>query len=190
MDGHQRQRAQSAKMIEDGLMKLLEEKDFAKITVSEIVKKADVGRRTFYRLYEGKEDVLHRFFDRLCREYCDTCPPLERYDLARIAEEYFGFWYGYRKVLLLMMGAGLQEKLYYEICRVSEEVVKHRIMDEAVRDGEGTALFASYSTGGFVLLLHRWIAEGMEGSPAAYAQKISGALLQFIRPVGGNAEAQ
>ena len=80
MDGHKRQREQSAKMIEDALFELMKEKDFARITISEIAKRADVGRRTFYRLYTGKEEVLHAWFDKLCREYKDSYPPLARYD--------------------------------------------------------------------------------------------------------------
>ena len=55
MDGHKKQREQSARMIETALFELMEEKAFNEITVSEIVKRADVARRTFYRLYNRKE---------------------------------------------------------------------------------------------------------------------------------------
>ena len=96
MDGHQRQREQSGRMIETALLELMREKEFAQITVSEIAKKADVGRRTFYRLYTGKEDVLHCYFDKLCQNYRDICPVLNKYDIDQIAGEYFGFWYQHR----------------------------------------------------------------------------------------------
>lgn len=40
------------------LLTLLQEKDFTSITISEIVKNADVNRGTFYFHYEKKEDLL------------------------------------------------------------------------------------------------------------------------------------
>lgn len=84
MDGHKKQREQSARMIETALFELMEEKAFNEITVSEIVKRADVARRTFYRLYNRKEDVLHRYFGKLSRDYGNTYPALDKYDLKQI----------------------------------------------------------------------------------------------------------
>lgn len=42
--------------------------------------------------------------------------------------------------------------------------------------------FARYSAGGFLMLLHCWIAEGMKETPESYAEKVSSALLKFIQP--------
>ena len=53
MNGHEKQKEQSRQMIENALFELLEEKEYSAISVSEIVKRADVARRTFYRLYDG-----------------------------------------------------------------------------------------------------------------------------------------
>lgn len=183
MDGHKRQREQSARMIETALFELLREKNFAQLTVSEIVKRADVARRTFYRLYRGKEDVIHCYFSRLCQEYSTTYLVLENYDLNQIAEDYFGFWYQYREFLMLMNQCGLDEMLYYEISRVSEDIVKKRIGNRKVGNEQEVKFFAYYSTGGFILLLHRWIVDGMRETPGEYAQKVSRAILKFIRPV-------
>lgn len=180
MDGHQRQREQSAKMIETAFFELLKEKDFSQITVSEIVKKADVARRTFYRLYKGKEEVIRGYFERLCREYQSACPALENYDPEQIAEDYFCFWYQYREVLILMHQCGLAEMLYYEISRVSEEIVKNRMKNTEIRNSPEAKLFAYYSAGGFLLLLHQWILEGMSEKPEQYARKVSNAILKFF----------
>lgn len=183
MDGHQRQREQSARMIEEALFCLMGEKRYEEITVSELVKRADVARRTFYRLYAGKEEVLHRYFGRLCEEYRRTVPVLEQYDLRQIAEEFFGFWYAHRRFLLLLYNCGLEELLYSEIRRASDTVVRGRIGGRMEGKGEEIACFAAYSAGGFLMLLHRWIADGMEEPPQSYARRTSEALLTFIRPV-------
>lgn len=180
MDGHKKQREQSAGMIEAALFELMGEKEFAGITVSEIVRRADVARRTFYRLYKGKEDVIHCCFARLCENYRSTYPVLESYDLSRIAEDYFCFWYQRRDFLLLMYASGLKETLYYEISRISEDIIKNRMGCRENAGEQDIRLFAYYSAGGFILLLHHWIEEGMRELPERYAQKVSTAILNFI----------
>lgn len=184
MNGHQRQREQSGRMIEEALFELMREKDYKQITVSEIAARADVGRRTFYRLYKEKEEVLRSYINKLSREYSNSYLPLECYDINQIAREYFDFWYQYRDLLLLMHESGLDEMLYYEISRVSVEVIKSRIEDEQLKEGQEMRYFADYSTGGFILLLHRWIMEGMQEPPGQYAEAVSGAILKFMENKG------
>lgn len=183
MNGHQKQKKQSCRMIEDALFLIMEEKPYTRITVSEITERADVSRRTFYRLYHEKDEVLHCYFSRLCQEYCDMAPALERYDISRIALEYFTFWHHYRDTLLMMHRCGLDIMLYYELSRASRKVIKARIGGGKWKNNQEMEYFADYSTGGFSLLLQRWIAEGMEEEPEQYAQAVSRALLTCIQPV-------
>ena len=44
--------------ITDGLLKLMNEMPFEKITVSDIVLEAGVGRASFYRHFDSKEAVI------------------------------------------------------------------------------------------------------------------------------------
>ena len=46
--------------ITDGLLELMGEKPFEKITVSDIVRRAEVGRASFYRHFDSKEAVESR----------------------------------------------------------------------------------------------------------------------------------
>lgn len=181
MNGHQRQREQSARMIEEALFELMKEKSYGQITVSEIVKRADVARRTFYRLYREKDEVLRCYFGKLCQEYCGKNHPLDNYDIKQIARDYFSFWYQHRDFLLLMQRCGLEEMLYYEISRASLEVVKNRIGDSPHKNAAGIEYFADYSTGGFLLLLRRWIVTEMKETPEQYANEVSEALLKFMK---------
>ena len=48
----------SCELIFNGLHQLMKEKEFAKITVSELVNKAQIGRTTFYRNFDAIEDVI------------------------------------------------------------------------------------------------------------------------------------
>ena len=57
-------------------------------------------------------------------------------------------------------------------------------VEETGRKNHGAiACFSDYSSGGFLMLLYRWLEEGMEGTPEDYAAKVCAALMKFIRPV-------
>lgn len=183
MNGHEKQKEQSRKMIEKALFLLMQEKEYTQITISEIVQRADVARRTFYRLYTGKEDVLQNYFQKLCQEYQTSYEVLEKYDISRVAAEFFSFWYQYKEVLLLLHKSGLENFLYTVISNTSGEVIKNRIEDSMRKNMSDLGYFMDYSVGGFIKLLQRWIENGMEESPKYYAQKVSDALLKFIQPV-------
>lgn len=51
--------------IETALLLLMQEKDFASISITEITTRAGVSRTAYYRNYTSKEDVLRNVFNRL-----------------------------------------------------------------------------------------------------------------------------
>ena len=180
MNGRERQKEESRRMIEEALFELMEEEEFSRITVVQIAERADVARRTFYRLYEGKEDVIHRCFGRLCEEYKAKCGRLCSYDLRQISLDFFGFWYRHRDLLLLLNRCGLDTMLYSEMIRASSEVVEQRAGSEAMTDMPGLEYFADYSAGGFINLLRSWVAGGMRETADEYAKRVSAALLTVM----------
>ena len=55
---------------------------FAEITVTRICQEAGVGRKTFYRNFERKEDVVELMIDYLREEYEQELVQLHRYALG------------------------------------------------------------------------------------------------------------
>ncbi|MET3558001.1 AcrR family transcriptional regulator [Streptococcus rupicaprae] len=53
--------------LETALLFLLEKKELAKISVSELVQKAGVSRNAFYRNYQSKEQLLEEMFEKVIR---------------------------------------------------------------------------------------------------------------------------
>ena len=53
----------SKKLITDALVALLDEKTLDKITVTDIVKTADINRGTFYAHYDSVSDVVRSIFE-------------------------------------------------------------------------------------------------------------------------------
>ena len=59
------------KHLTDAFLSLLAEKPLEDISISELVDTAGVGRASFYRNYERKEDILKLYLDTLFREWTD-----------------------------------------------------------------------------------------------------------------------
>lgn len=81
---------------------------------------------------------------------------------------------------MLLHKCGLEEMLYHEIRCAAVAVVSNRTGDSISGGDEDMEYFACYSTGGFLMLLDRWVSNGMKESPQVYAENVSSALLKFI----------
>ena len=59
---------QSQHMIADALFSLMKRKPFQQITVTEVCDEANLGRKTFYRNFDLREDVIDFWLDLRCEE--------------------------------------------------------------------------------------------------------------------------
>ena len=58
--------------IKDALVELLNEKDFEKISILDIVRRAGVGRSTYYYHYFEQQEVLNDVFNDVFERFCDN----------------------------------------------------------------------------------------------------------------------
>lgn len=58
--------------ITKALLKLMHEKSFSDISISELIQTAGVARVSFYRNYDSKEDVLHTLVDDVLENFLHT----------------------------------------------------------------------------------------------------------------------
>ena len=76
---------QSRNKIARGLLQVMEQYDFKDITVTQIAQEAGLSRKTFYRLFSDKDEVLEAILNRLSQEF-----------IAQIKEhELQHYWDGY-----------------------------------------------------------------------------------------------
>ena len=96
----------------EGLWGLLEDKSFEKISVSELVERAGIGRVTFYRNFSNKEEVLKRSFNMelqawLSERQIDLSDWTDGQLLSAL-RQFFDFWYEQQdKIRLLICLTGI-----------------------------------------------------------------------------------
>lgn len=74
------------------MLTLLEKKPLADISISELCNKAGVGRTSFYRNYEEKEDIIKTYIGNLFQDWMDKCkkaPDLSVRETVRIVFSHF-----------------------------------------------------------------------------------------------------
>ena len=145
------------------LLELLREKPLADISVSELCEKAGVGRTSFYRNYQEKEDILRARVYHLFKDWTGRLgegAPLDRLILAMFShfEEHRDFY-----ALLNQRGLiGLLKDVILELCGFHPELEAKAAYASA---------FAAYSLYGWVEV---WFRRGMKESAAELAELFRG----------------
>ena len=95
--------------ITDALLKLLRDKPIEDISISELCDLAMIGRASFYRNFESKEDILRRYINCIFKEWTDTFGNHENKPLSELLCSMFDHFEKYRDFYSLLN----QRKLIY-----------------------------------------------------------------------------
>ncbi len=89
------------------LLELMLEKDYTKISIGEIAKKAGVDRSSYYRHFKSKEDIISFFFDMVLKESLDGYTNLSSIDFTLYIHSIYTAFFNYRKEILIIHYANL-----------------------------------------------------------------------------------
>ncbi len=136
----------------EALLSLLAEKPLEDISISELVSTAGVGRASFYRNYERKEDILKAHLDTLFREWTDALGKVPGAPLSELIRTMIAHFEKYRPFYQLLNERGLTyllKDVIIGICGPRPEYEK----TEAY-----AAAFAAYALYGWIDV---WFQRGM-----------------------------
>ena len=164
-----RRSRRSRRLIVDALLALMLEKRFDRITVQEIIDRADIGRSTFYTQFRNKEDVLvselERVFGQLHAQHAATAedpagrllPSLELFRHVRETQP-----------LYPALVRGLANDPHY--LAVHRSLRDRAAQQFALAAGSGDSavppeIVADYLAGALLTLVHWWLDHGMAYTP-------------------------
>ena len=99
---------QSSKWIYEALKELIQDKEYSKITVTDIVNKANLGRTTFYRNFETIDDVLKmKCEDKFSefRKYCIDYYTSHEFEDKTFLKPFLRYWYHNSEIIELLIKA-------------------------------------------------------------------------------------
>ena len=157
---------QSKEWLVKALQILMKTKNYSDITIKELAQKAGVDRKTFYRNFKSKEDVLRFYLDRTCQDYIARLNKENKLTTFSIAKAFFSTCKQHTDFLILLDKNDLLPLLLIAfddyLPMLHEMFEDKRIDDNPVYYSEYAL---SFLTGGFWNISIKWIRRGGHETP-------------------------
>ncbi|MCK8059905.1 MULTISPECIES: TetR/AcrR family transcriptional regulator [unclassified Fusibacter] len=149
------QKEESKMMIVNALLELMESEDYDRIKASDIIKKAGVGRMTFYRHFEDKDKVIYHYFSKYTIEQGKLLSKMKNASIGDLLLSHFQMMHSARHIDLLIKNNQLIPLLEeYSLMTMSFfEVVKETDLYKRM-----------FNTAGIFKITEHWIKTGMKES--------------------------
>lgn len=101
--------------IRESMITLLDEKEYRAIQMKEIAQRANIGRRTLYRYFENKDQILKYIAESLINRFAEEIEKQEKLTLRSVTYAFYVFIENNRAEFILLQKAGLLDYLEKEI---------------------------------------------------------------------------
>lgn len=150
------------------LLKLMEEKTFEKITITEIVNNANVSRMTFYKYYNSKQEVLSDYMYEIVNSYMEETK--KRSDIGNFRDykhicHCFEFFRQYSPFILTLIHANMHAVIINAL---------NDYMDIYVLPTSHYGRYELYYYSGALCNIYmKWIESGLQETPEEIATMVA-----------------
>lgn len=174
----------SKRALKEALVSLMQEKDFKDITITEIVKSADLNRGTFYKHFQYKEDLLQEMIDEVIadliesfREPYKSVEVLEVNKLTTSAIKVFDHVSRFSGFYSLIVQSNTMAGFQAQFCLVLKDLALNDLDIPFPVPQINREMQASYQAYAILGMIVEWVNGGFKYSPSYMAQQ----LLEIIR---------
>lgn len=159
------------KMIQ-ALIILLKLKPFNQITISEISQEAKVSKRTFYRAFHSKEEVLASYGLDSFNQYIATIKQFNQPDFFQIIQGLFEFWYHRREIVKILIDQRIFNLVFEQLQSelVSTYLSLNFSWHQVTNDNE-IHLLMQFMLGGITEIIRDWLKVPNPVSPVVMTGK-------------------
>ena len=152
----------SKKLITDALFDMLAIKSLSSISISEIAENASVDRRTFYRHFKSKNDVIRYYIHNALIQYEQILLRYNVKDTYFLAKAIFETLLCIKEVLLIFYKQNL-----LDLFLIDFEVIykKYQYQCSEIINLENIDYIMAFERGGIINIVKIWISEGCKHSP-------------------------
>lgn len=162
---------QSKEWILSALLSLMEEKDFKSISIKELTARAGLDRKTFYRNFRTKEEVLFLKLQELCQLYVEKLQALPQISAYSLSKAYFDICALNVHFFLLLNRHNLLPLALLKFDEYLPALNDLFLSNSAYRNKSKYELV--YQAGGFWNVTIRWLNDGGEETPEEMAKIMS-----------------
>jgi AcrR family transcriptional regulator len=154
---------QSQKWIAASLIHLLEAYSFSEITVTQICQEASLVRKTFYRNFDTKEDIIHYILDQLFETFRSKFN-IEESASYEIFYHYYEFWAQEKQLLTFLHRDDLFYLLTKKYMEYADSVHMYFIKENIGAQTGLEPYVIHFIAGGMVSILEHWLELGFNES--------------------------
>lgn len=164
---------ESKKKIVAALFELMKIYQYSEITITQLSQEAELSRKTFYRLFNDKDDVLTLLFDGLYYECFSEMKSRNVKHYWDLVQLYFDFWEDRKEVLLLLNKNALLPHLFEYVYRHADSIfVAVRTSETAEQFADSLPYLLAYSVGGMHSMLIKWVESGISVPSSALVAQL------------------
>lgn len=149
--------------IEHAFLELLNEKPYLEITVTDIIKKAEVARMSYYRNFSSIADIVDSITDRMAADFLtELIPMFDVSDTRKLREFLFNYYYQLSR----------NYKTVFPLNNQNQEVIMnslHEKISKIEADEHLDSIPEKYGRIAKMSILdgvsHAWLRDGMKESP-------------------------
>ena len=153
---------QSKEKLANALLTVMKQYSFKEITITQLAQEANLSRKTFYRLFADKDEVLSYLFQNLYIECFEQIKSQHTQHYWDIVQCYFDFWEERKSLLLLFKQSNLLPVLFDGAYNYSFSIFEYiRTKDVAEHLSLELPYLLAYSVGGMHSMLLKWVENDM-----------------------------
>ena len=179
-------------LLKEALVSLILEKGYQKITVQDIIDRANVGRSTFYAHYRDKDDLLLSGFDELAhdlnRHMRAPQPPDSEPGHLLHSLEFFIHACGNKELYIAMAESGGGE-LIFDIARqhMQNHIEYHLRQMPSIGDEIPIPVITNFLAGSLLSMITWWLEQSLPYSPEEMNEMFNTLAMPGIRRLMGTA---
>ncbi len=168
----------SKKILTETLLHLMTQLPYHEITVKHILLEAGISRKTFYRNFLSKDDILNSYIDTILRQYLEAIKEQGAYSLMKMLDIIFSFCENNKALLLILRD---NEMLYLLLLKLNRLIpVEHRKITQNISEPALSQYILFFNIGGIWNIISGWIENDMSDNTT----DIKKTIVHYLQNIG------
>jgi AcrR family transcriptional regulator len=177
--------ARSKRWIQESLIAMMRETPYDQIKISEICKRADLTRPTFYQHFKSKEEALLQYLDTLFDAFSDSIGSCKIQSIYELAYRFFMFWEIHYEFIDILEENGILSLLNKRFPIYLNEIIRMLAVAPKEMPAQAQDYVNTFISGGLVSMLKLWISHKRNVSAEALADYLEKSLSFHIAYING-----